>query len=77
MIQRARNRPRMGILYRVEVRVDVRATDPVDAACAARVELDTWIGPAARFLVTPHPGGRTVCVDLGTVPATVETWDAQ
>lgn len=62
--------------YRVIVSLDVLATDPVDAACAARVELDTWIGPAARFQVTPHPFGRTVCVDLSTVPATIHPADA-
>ena len=62
-------------LYRVVVNLDVLATDPVDAACAAQVDIEMGTPAATKFLVTPHPGGRTVCVDLGTVPARVRRWD--
>lgn len=62
-------------LFRVVVHLDVLATDPVDAACGARVELDSWVGPAAQFIVTPHPGGRTVLVDLSACPAIVTPLD--
>ena len=62
-------------LYRVVVTLDVLATDPVDAACAAQVDIEMGTPAATKFLVTPHPGGKTVCVDLGTVPATVRPTD--
>lgn len=63
--------PRREQPYRVLITLDVLATDPVDAACAAQVDIEMGMPGATKFLVTPHPGGRTVCVDLGTVPATV------
>ena len=63
-------------LYRVVVTFDVLATDPVDAACAAQVDIEMGAPAATKFLVTPHPGGRTVCVDLGTVPAVIRKWDS-
>ncbi len=62
-------------LYRVVVTLDVLATDPVDAACGAQVDIEMGTPAATKFLVTPYPGGRTVRVDLGIVPATVEKWD--
>lgn len=67
--------PRTERLYRVLVSLDVLAMDPVDAACAAQVDIEMGTPAATKFLVTPHLGGKTVCVDLGTVPAKVEKWD--
>ena len=67
--------PRRQRLFRVLMTLDVLATDPVDAACAAQVDIEMGTPAATKFLVTPHPGGRTVCVDLGTMPARVEKWD--